>query len=345
MATALLVKLSSMGDIFHCFPALSDLQQARPDVKLDWLVEPQFAEIAAWHPAVREVLPLPLRHWLKHRRLENWRAFRAWKASMAERPYDLVLDAQGLVKSALISRCAKAQRYHGLNRDSVRESPAAAFYQERHRVAPNQHAVLRNRQLFAASFDYALPEGLNFGIQAHFAGLERERRKLVFIPGTSWITKLWSPEQWHQLCRRALDAGYTLEMIWGSDAERRWVEQLRVSLPRVQSASQRLSISQVAEKLVRAAGVVGMDTGFTHLAGALNTPTVALYGPTSPDQVGLIGEHTANLRLTLPLDCMPCHKRHCVRLPKNSQDTSPCLAGLAAERVWEQLQVLLPCQT
>ena len=344
MATALLVKLSSMGDIFHSFPALSDLQQARPDVELDWLVEPQFAGIAAWHPVVRDVLPLPLRGWLKDRRLEDWRAFRAWQASMAERPYDLVLDTQGLVKSALISRCIKAQRHHGMSRDSVRESPAAAFYQERHRVAPNQHAVLRNRQLFAASFDYALPAGLNFGIQAHFAGVERHRHKLVLIPGTSWVTKLWSLTQWCQLCRLALDAGYAVEMIWGSETERQWVEQLRASLPQVQSSSHRLSIAQVAEKLVAAAGVVGMDTGFTHLAGALETPTVALYGPTSPDRVGLIGEHTANLRLRPALNCMPCHKRHCARLPKHSRDTPPCLAGLAAERVWEQLQVLLPCQ-
>jgi len=341
MTTALLVKLSSMGDIFHSFPALSDLRQARPEVELDWLVEPQFAGIAAWHPAVNRVLPLPLRHWLGHRRLEDWRAFRAWKTSMARSHYDLVLDAQGLVKSALISRCVNASQRHGLSRHSVREGLAAAFYQERHQVDRNQHAVTRNRQLFAESFGYPLPEGLNFGIHAHFENLEPDPGRLVFIPGTSWVTKLWAPEQWRQLCRLALDAGYAVEMVWGSEAERQWVAQIRASLPQVQSASQRLSIDQVAGKLVAAAGVVGMDTGFTHLAGALERPTVAIYGPTSPDRVGLIGEHTANLRLTPPLDCMHCHKRRCARLPKHSEDTPPCLAGLGAERVWEQLKALL----
>lgn len=341
MTTALLVKLSSMGDIFHSFPALSDLLEARPDVQLDWLVEPQFAEIAAWHPAVREVLPLPLRHWLRHRRREDWRAFRAWRASMANRDYDLVLDAQGLVKSALISRCVKASRRHGLSRDSVREGPAAALYQERHPVDRKLHAVTRNRLLFAKSFGYSLPERLNFGIQSQFSSTERDSHKLVFIPGTSWVTKCWSPEQWRRLCRLALDAGYSVEMIWGSEAERQWVEQMHACLPQVQSARQRLSIGQVAEKLVGAAGVVGMDTGFTHLAGALETPAVALYGPTSPERVGLIGGHTANLNLTPALNCMPCHKRRCARLPKHSRDTPPCLAGLVAERVWEQLKVLL----
>ncbi|MDF3013420.1 MAG: waaC, partial [Cellvibrio sp.] len=98
------------------------------------------------------------------------------------------------------------------------------------------------------------------------------------------------------------------------------------------------SITTIAEKLVAAAGVVGLDTGFSHLAGALETPTIALYGATSPVKVGLIGKHTQNLQLTEALECMPCHKRHCKWLPENSTATPPCMSGISADAVWVALQ-------
>jgi heptosyltransferase-1 len=92
---------------------------------------------------------------------------------------------------------------------------------------------------------------------------------------------------------------------------------------------------------VAAAAVVGLDTGFAHLAGALETPTIALYGATSPDKYGLIGAHTRNLRLDEPLDCMPCHKRQCRKLPENSDDTPPCMTGITTNHVWQVLTEML----
>ena len=102
-------------------------------------------------------------------------------------------------------------------------------------------------------------------------------------------------------------------------------------------AQQRMSITTIAEKLVEAAGVIGLDTGFSHLAGALETPTIALYGPTSPAKVGLIGEHTHNLQVEHHLTCMPCHKRQCKWLPENSSETPPCMNGIKPFDAWSTL--------
>lgn len=338
---SLLIKMSSMGDVFHTFPALTDLQRCRPDVRIDWVVEENFADIAAWHPAVNRVIPISLRRWVKHRGKSDLRQFKDWRNEFQTERYDLVLDAQGLLKSAVIAKLANTDNRHGYNGESARESIASWFYQVKHAIPQQQHAVERTRQLFAAAFDYEQPDAMRFGIQEHFAHVRKEPNQLVFIMGTSWSTKLWSPEGWEELTRTAVREGYQVEMIWGSDDERELADNVIQQVPEATRSIERLTIPQVAEKLVAATAVVGLDTGFAHLAGALETPTVALYGPTSPDKVGLIGDHTRNLQLSPALDCMPCHKRECRLLPEGSTDTPPCLSGIQASTVWRRLQETL----
>lgn len=334
----LLIKMSSMGDLFHTFPALTDLKAHYPDVEIDWLVEESFAEIAAWHPAVRRVVPVNLRQWVKQKRRQDLQAFKAWRRELQQEHYDVALDAQGLLKSAVITRLADAEVRHGYDRDSAREAIASWFYYTKHHVDTDQHAVLRTRKLFAATFGYTLSEPFRFGIQEHFTGGSADSKQLIFIPGSSWHTKLWSVEAWEELTALATDQGYQVEIIWGSEAERQMADRIAASQPQAWRSAERQSITRVAEKLVSAAGVVGMDTGFSHLSGALETPTVALYGPTSPAKVGLIGEHTVNMTLNPALPCMPCHKRQCRLLPPNSIDTPPCLKEINAAQVWQALQ-------
>lgn len=330
----LLIKMSSMGDIFHTFPALSDLQARFPDVQIDWVVEEAFSGIAAWHPAVRKVIPIALRQWRK----AGWRTLfaqvRQWRSRVQQSDYDLVIDAQGLLKSSLIARVTGIRTLHGYDQQTAREPLAAKLYHHTHNVSTDQHAVERTRQLFASALGYAL-EGLplNFGIRTHFAHIAKAERKLVLIVGTSWSTKLWAPEHWKTLTNDALHKGYAVEVIWGSPAEKALADDIVKACPQAIRASERLSIQAVAEKLVEASAVVGLDTGFAHLAGALETRTLALYGATSPTKVGLIGDHTSNLLLEEPLDCMPCHKRECMKLPQGSQDTPPCMTGLLPERI------------
>lgn len=333
----LLIKMSSMGDLFHTFPALSDLKLHYPDAEIDWLVEESYAEIAAWHPAVTRVIPINLRHWVRHRRREDLQAFKAWRNNFQQRHYDLILDAQGLLKSAVLAKLASGDVRHGYHSESAREAIASWFYQEKHSVDRNQHAVSRTRQLFAAALDYPLPDSFRFGIQDHFTRVSADSRQLVFVPGSSWTTKLWTPEDWQALTTIALEQGYQVEIIWGSDSERELADQIVARHPQAWRAAERQSITRVAEKLVGAAGVVGMDTGFSHLSGALETPTVALYGPTSPDKVGLFGDHTCNFTLNPALPCMPCHKRQCRFLPEGSTEAPACMSGIHPPQVWQQL--------
>lgn len=333
----LLIKMSSMGDIFHTFPAITDLKQAYPDALIDWVVEEGFAEIAAWHPAINRVIPIGLRRWLKAKDKPSWNEFNYWRQGLRTEAYDLVIDAQGLVKSAFIARCARSKKIEGFSKRSAREPLAALLYQRRHIIGKNQHAVERTRQLFSQILGYKLQARLNFGINQNFSHIPKNPRKLVFVIGTTWVTKLWASSHWQALAQKAVDEGFSLEIIWGSESERVMADEIIAACPQATRPQQRLSITTIAEMLVAAAGVVGLDTGFSHLAGALETPTIALYGATSPAKVGLIGPHTVNLHLDQPLDCMPCHKRQCKWLPENSTDIPACMTGISPEHVWQTL--------
>ncbi|QEI11945.1 lipopolysaccharide heptosyltransferase I [Cellvibrio japonicus] len=334
----LLVKMSSMGDIFHTFPALSDLKQQHPHVEIDWVVEEGFSEIAAWHPAVTRVIPIQLRRWMKHKGYASWQAFKAWKKNLQLEHYDCVIDAQGLLKSGLISRCANSPVIHGYDKHSARETIAHWFYTNSYAVDTRQHAVERTRQLFGKAFGYQPTPLLNFGIKQQFTHVVKNSRKLVFIIGTSWVTKLWSTSEWQALAQIAIAQGYAVEIIWGSPSEQEIARKIIEQCPLATRPGERMSITAIAEKLVEATGVIGLDTGFSHLAGALETPTIALYGPTSPTKVGLIGPHTLNLQLSPPLDCMPCHKRQCQWLPEKSTDTPACMSQIKAAQAWASLQ-------
>lgn len=333
-----------MGDIFHTFPAVTDLIQHRPDIELHWVVEEGFAEIVSWHPGVTRIIPIALRRWMKMRNKTAWQEFKQWKAELNQTQYDLVIDAQGLFKSLLIAKFSQSNNVQGYDKKSARESWISYFYDQGYFVDKNLHAVQRTRQLLSKIGQYHINNSFSFGIQQFFAPIEKKSKQLVFVIGTSWTTKLWAPEKWKQLTQLALSAGYQVDIMWGSEEEKNLADSIIQACPGSTRPSERMSITAVAKRLVAASAVVGLDTGFSHLAGALEIPTIALYGATSPIKVGLIGEHTHNLQLENPLDCMPCHKRQCKLLPEKSTDCPPCLAGIEAGNVWDQLLAKLASQ-
>jgi heptosyltransferase-1 len=326
-----------MGDIFHTFPAITDLKAHYPNAVIDWVVEDGFNEIVDWHPAINKAIPISLRRWMKERNLKCWREFKAWRKTLQSENYDVVIDAQGLLKSAFISTMVNAPVAKGFDKKSARESVASFFYNDKFFVSKAQHAVERTRQLFGQAFGYSPASTLNFGIHENFTQVAKNPHKLIFIIGTSWVTKLWSTAHWQDLTAIAINAGYDVEIIWGSNEEKAVADSIIARNPTATRPGQRMSITTIAEKLVEAVGVIGLDTGFSHLAGALETPTIALYGATSPIKVGLIGEHTSNLQMEPALDCMPCHKRQCKWLPENSSETPPCMTSIKPTDVWDKL--------
>lgn len=343
----LIVKLSSLGDVLHLLPALTDLHRRLPAVRVDWLVEPAFAEIPGWHPAVEQVIPIGLRQLKK----SWWRApaelTRLSRRLRAAR-YGRVIDAQGLIKSALLARLA-GTGVGGLDARSAREPLSSRLYHDAFPVSWEQHAIERNRQLLAQIFDYAL-EGLplDYGVDA-FRGrvlaepLEElapfvQRPFLVGLHGTTWETKHWPEIYWHQLAKICALQGLRLLLPWGNAVERERAQRIQAASPASAMVLPRLPLGRLARLLVRAEGYVGVDTGLAHLAAALGVPGVSLYGPTDPARTGVRGPGQEQLASTL--ECAPCLRRRCP-LPATAEGLIPCQAALQPQEVLDALNRLL----
>lgn len=335
----LLIKTSSMGDIIHTLPALTDAGLAMPGIRFDWVVEDAFTEIPHWHKEVGQVIPIALRRWRKgifsrETRIE-WRRL---QNELRAKQYDLILDAQGLIKSAFLSFFAKGLRA-GLDFRSARESLASFAYQRKCKVNFYQHAIVRMRSLFSQALGYPLPDTKpNFDLDRERISTETTSENyLVFLHGTTWATKQWPEEYWIQLAKIAEDSGLRVKISGGSDAE--VARALRIgNACKAVDVTPRLSIGAMAKLLVHAKGVVAVDTGFGHLATALNIPTVSIYSSTNPEYTGALGDSSIHLAADFP--CAPCLSRVCT-YKKPSEVSPACFGTIPPARVWEVVKQLM----
>ena len=291
MPRILFVKTSSLGDVVHNCPAVSDVARAIPGAEIDWVVEESFAGVAAMHAAVRRVIPVAVRRWRRGAwRPAVWREIGAFRRALAAERYDAVIDTQSLLKSALVARCAQGPR-HGLDRASAREALAARFYEVRHAVPRELHAVERNRRLAAEALGY-VPGALDYGLRA--TGVAPAARPYaVLLTMTSRDDKLWPEERWIELGRTLAHAQRLSAVLpWGSDAERRRAERIAQALPEAR-VPPRLPLDELARLFAGARAVAGVDTGLSHLAAALGTPTVGIYCGSEPALTGLYGARRA----------------------------------------------------
>ena len=289
MPDILLVKTSSLGDIVHALPALTDTRRCIPHARIDWAVESAFAAIPRMHPAVARTVEVALRDW----RRGFWRtpkraAMRAALRELRRKRYDAVIDAQGLIKSALIARLAHGPRY-GLDWHSARE-PLGVFYDKTFRVPWTLHAVERNRRLVAGALGYAVPEQLDYGIAAAPRRFEwlPTGPYAVLLHATSDERKLWRGQDWIAVGSYFERAGAHCVLPSGSARERERSARLARGLRRA-TVAPALNLDDLAALCAGARIVVGVDTGLTHLAAALGTPTVGIYGATDPAATGIYG--------------------------------------------------------
>ncbi|MGQ9427151.1 lipopolysaccharide heptosyltransferase RfaC [Gilvimarinus sp. F26214L] len=292
----LVIKTSSMGDVIHALPALTDARRALPNVVFDWVVEEAFAEIPSWHPAVDHVIPVAIRRWRKHLfRTKNSTEWRQFKTQLRKHHYDLVIDCQGLLKSAWLGSLLKAP-VAGMDKQSARESFATFFYRQRYPVPKNMHAVERIRLLFAQALNYELPSIRgNYNIdRQRFCGSAQEPASIVFLHATARAEKLYPESHWRGLAERLAADGYRIRLPWGSDEERERAKRIAAGIEGVEVLP-RLNLHGVACVLAQAAAVVAVDTGLAHLSAALNIPTLTLYGPTDPALVGTYGDNQFHL--------------------------------------------------
>jgi heptosyltransferase-1 len=313
---------------------VTDAAAAISGIRFDWVVEEAFEEIPGWHPAVDHVIPVALRRWRK-----GWR--KAWgngeigdfRLAVSREPYDLVIDAQGLFKSALMAYLADGPRV-GLDRESAREPLAALSYNRRVKVSRQMHAIERIRMLFATALDYAVPDGEpDYGISVTTEAGDGGRPYLLFLHGTTWPTKLWPRKYWIKLTRLATAAGYGVLFPWGSSDEKKRARAIVAGAGSGQLLP-KLGLSGLARMLAGAAGVVGVDSGLAHLAAAISIPGVTLYGPTRTELTGARGRRQINLQVDF--SCAPCMRRKCDYSEKSAVRPA-CFATLPPEQVWDQL--------
>ena len=286
----LLVKTSSLGDVIHNLPVVSDLRRAFPDATIDWCVEESFAEIPRLHPEVAEVIPVAIRRWRKHLgSAQTWKEVHAFRQGIGAADYDAVLDTQGLFKSGLICRLARGTRY-GYAAEVARERHAAGFYDKTFVIPPNAHAVIRNRWLGAAAFDYPVDFPLDYGISAPEIDLPwlNAERHAVLLTATSRDDKLWPETDWIALGQTLRKRGLSPVFPSGNAIERARAERIAAEIPGAVVAP-RLTLRELAALLGRATVAFGVDTGLAHLAAALCVPTIALYVTTDPALTGVLG--------------------------------------------------------
>ena len=299
----LIVKMSSMGDVVHAQPMATDLRRAFPDARIEWVAEKPFAAICRLNPVIDRVIPIAWRRW---RRSLFSRAVRAemlaFHQEVTNAPYDLVVDCQGLVKSAVVSRMAPAALRVGPAWAFAREPLASLAYDRKAIVPRDWHVVRRNRAVGAAAGAYPIDGPATFGLEVPALDVDEaawlpRRGYALLVTGASRDDKLWPEAHWVRTAQRLQAAGLALVWFWGSDAERARAERLsRLSTQAAAGASTPgvvppfLTVHDAARTIAGADVVVGLDTGFTHLAGALGRPTIGIFCDFDSVQCAVTGD-------------------------------------------------------
>ncbi len=301
MATSpriLLVKTSSLGDVLHNLPVVSDIVRHFPDAQIDWLVEENFAVLPTLHPAVQHVIPVAVRRWRKNiLKSQTWNEIGTMRRVLAAREYEVVIDTQGLIKSALLTRQTRGLRC-GFDQNSAREALAVWGYQRVFAVAKGLHAVERNRQLAAQALGYPIDYPASYAIQP--PALPRPDwlstgEYVVLLHATSRDDKLWDEAHWVALGRYLHKQQIFCVLPWGSATEQARSQRLAAQIPYA-IVPPKLGLNPIAALLGDAHAIIGVDTGIAHLAAALDKPTVGIYTSTDPVLTGLYaGKRAVNL--------------------------------------------------
>ncbi len=326
----LVVRLGAMGDVIHALPAVSALAQALPTAYIDWIVEPHWACLLQDNPHVDSIIPFPLKAWRKQPLNSNsWAACRSLISDLRSQNYDLVIDFQGLIKSAVLARLTGSSRRAGFERSDLREPLAANFYTERlpssgqHVVDKNLSAIASLLETASATAEFPLPKG------EHLPDLPNSDFILT-TPVAGWGSKQWPSTRYAQLAalvQQQLGLPLVLDC---APHDRAYVEEIARTAP---SGSTHIHVSTIPELIGatrRARAVVGVDSGPLHIAAALQKPGVGIFGPTDPARNGPYGGTLTVLR---DKTASTTYQREAA--------SSVAMRAITAEQVCEELTRLL----
>lgn len=355
----LIVKMSAVGDVVMSLPALEVIRRRYPEAEIDWLVEPPAAGVLLKHSALNRVIISPRRQLGRlvraGRLIQARRLLRSFRREFRDREYDVVLDLQGLIKSAALVWQAHGRRKIGFAR--TRERTGWALNEKMPAYDPDRHAALR--YLDAAVYlggDWPEPLPEKYYEPPAEAMLEAGKLLapligtgpatsnddcefipgpqcglLVLNPGAKWETKCWPLDHWRALAARlTAETDFKLVVTGGPDDEPLGRAISEAAGERVLDLCGRTTLPVLAAVMAEADLVVTGDTGPMHLAAAVGASGLAIFGPTRPWRTGPFGGHFKIL--TPPVDCLGCLKKHCQR---------PCLELLSPETVWEHVDEAL----
>jgi heptosyltransferase I len=281
----LIVKTSSLGDVIHNMPAVTDLRRHYPHAHIGWLVEENYAPLVRLHPAVDAVIPVAVRRWRKQfHRAAVWGEIREFARGLRRQRYDLVIDTQGLSRSGILALLARGKR-HGYDFASVRERAAALVYQVRHAVPRDMHAIDRNRRLVGSALGYVPTEAFDYGLRRELISAPAAPNA-VLLHGSAQASKEWPEENWVAAGRALRAQGYAIVLPWGTERERERAERIAGEIGEGARVPTRLPLDQTARLLAQSSFVVGLDTGLLHLAAAFAIPSVAIFADSDPELTG-----------------------------------------------------------
>lgn len=277
-----IIKLSAMGDIIHAMVALQYIKKQYPNLQIDWFVESAFAPILENNPDINEIIKLDLKS-IKKDKKEIINQIKLIK-KYEKNSYDLVIDAQGLIKSAIVSFFLGKSRV-GFSKNSTREKLASFFYTKRVDIAYDKNAIERNVKVLsqALNFEITKDDILNKKPflfyknenEVIYEYLSKDKKNVLFVIGASWPSKMYSKEKFAKIINN-LDENCLI--TWGNEAEKdiaNFVANISKAkvLPKLDLNSLKAIMSKVDL-------VIGNDTGPTHMAWALNIPSITLFGNT-----------------------------------------------------------------
>jgi len=336
----LIVKLSAIGDVIHTLPSLAALRKRYPDAHITWVIEEASADIIAGHLCLDRALVSRRKKWLGNLRAlrdvkKTIDEIRSFVATLRDRRYDLVVDFHGLFKSAIVVLLSRGRRRVGY--DSMQEL-SGLFLNDKVYEDMNKHAVDRYLDLpchlgagtDAPEFHIHIEEE-NRGRVEHLLeenGINPKDRFVSVNPVALWETKMWENGKFAQLCDRIVGE-LKLTVIFTGGPDRETVEHIR-SLMHFPSAdiAGRTTLRDLAYLYERSALVVTTDSGPMHVAAAVGTPTVALFGPTDPVRTGPYG--TGHTVIRKDLSCSPCFLKRC--------ETRRCMEIISVEDVFQAVQ-------
>lgn len=336
MLNILIIKLSSLGDVVHLFPAVHDLKKNVNNVRVNWLVEPSYSELVSLSSAVDNVITISTRQFKKKPfNLILWIKFFKKLFFLRKQNFDMVIDAQGLIKSAMIARFISKNNTMGFDLKVIRDKHAAKFYSKLVSIGNYSTAIDKNRKLFSNIFQYSiLDQCQEYGLSKYkISGFELPNPFVIFFYGTTWGSKSWPETYWINLAKKLEFYGYNVVIGSGNTKEYQFAEKMQNTCKNVFHLN-KLSIKDWGYVLQQSKAVVSVDTGLGHLANAYDKICIGLFGATSEDYVGMIGSNGLNIQSNWV--CSPCYLKKCKYISSVTKD-SPCMLSIKPDQV---LQIL-----